>query len=203
MAYLEPGDLRAKPWNVTPEEADDAELGRQIAAAQEYIEQACGMRFEPEAKILLLAGNGKRILFLPERAVSVSAVRVDGAERTGWTCRAWYLEAGPDWWFDCPEDGAPNVEIEGTFGWFAAVPQAIRDVCARLVVRALRPQEAVGVYRSERAGGRSYEVQESPLAFTGDREIDRVLLAYRRNRFRLPAAVSGTPPPPQGWLRDE
>lgn len=196
MAYITPADLRGTPWNVTEEEASDELLASLISAAQDYIEAFCGVRFEPEHATLRLEGSGTRVLFLPRRAISVTRVLVDGEERTGFTCRGRYLEVDPGqaWVFDEPTGARLNVEVEGTWGLYPEVPEAIRRVCARLVLRELRPREAVGRYRSERIGDYSYTLAEGPAipGTTGDPEIDRVLLAFRRRSPSL-SVVRGQP----------
>lgn len=193
MAYLEPAELREKPWEVSALEADDALLAKLIRSAQEYIEAFCRMRFEPEEKTIRLRGSGSTTLFLPERLITATSVRVNGVEVSGFTNHGWYLSVNPGaaWTFEEPTDVELNVEVSGTWGLFSAVPQAIKDACAKLVLRALRPRERLGVFRSERIGDYSYEVETGTGEETGDREIDRVLKAFRKRRLqRPPVAVS-------------
>lgn len=204
MAYCTIQDIREE--GITVEQASDSKLYMLIELATSFIDGVTGQWFEPRPMELRLDGNDSEILLLPVFLISISVkgVRINGQAISDFRIynRFWpddrfnpqiYREAG--WPF-----GKQNIIIDGVWGFVEKegeghrTPTLITQAAKRLVIREL---PALGDVDAQDARQRVRIVQESTdghqysLAretrftdYTGDPEIDEILI-----RYRLPAAI--------------
>ena len=100
-------------------------------------------------------------------------------------------------------EGIMNVEVSGTWGYVEAgnlTPEPIKRAAMKLAMcnfpllsdtEAQSEKGLRGLLLSETTDGHSYELSEEVLAslasgaITGDSEIDQILRAYTRSKFRM------------------
>lgn len=178
-------------------DAPSARLDNTIALAQNYIELMTGQFFELKTMTMKFDG-GKKVLFLPVFAYSLTGITIDGdsLDEDDYTL---YNRFTPDDRFNPkvifktkPVSGNLNIELTGEFGFVesdGSTPEQIKKVCKKLVIHEI-PQltdDAGNDYldRSriveEDTDGHSYRLSEivGTGQFTGDPEIDRILSSYQ------------------------
>ena len=209
MAYCTLTEVRAE--GLTSAAASDERVGALIAEAGDFIDRATRQWFEPRTLTLRFSGHGGKILSLPVYPLQVQGVTVDGATVTdaevggdipnaarhnpriiredGWPLGAKVAISGQ--WGCCDVSEADGVR---TF----AVPAAIRRAAIALVLRSA-PKMSDPEYeaarlrsriQSETTDGHSYTLRDEwesvQAPFTGDVEIDSILLF-----FRAPIRIAG------------
>jgi hypothetical protein len=203
--YATVADLRAE--GVTPLQADNARLGRLILEAGQFIDRVTGWYFEPRAMTLQLDGRGTPTLEPPVPPIELWRLAIDGHEVSLNPSSVIVVGAPVGPGFDAPRlvlrdgrvfpRGQRNVQAEGWWGYTepdgvpsGRTPLEIRRATMLLVLRGLPPladAEAVDARNrwrvvEERTRDQSYRLGSNgtPGPFTGDAEIDAVLLRYRR-----------------------
>lgn len=201
---------------IEPGAASDIRVETAIRNASALIDKFTRQWFEPRRKLLTLDGRGVATLFLRIPIIGVERVSADGRELAASEYVAYSSEwdrknprivrrSGV-----FPK-GRANVEALGTFGFvdtsFGAddkpiysTPEPIRWACRRLVVLDLLSpaaprydEEATDAktrlrLAAENTDGHSYSLvkETRPAPFTGDADIDAILLA-----FATPLSVGG------------
>lgn len=201
--YASVADVRAE--GVSSEAASDARLASLLAEATSLVDCATGWFFEPRYSELQLHGSGKPELETPCPPIELQELVVDG-ER--WAPSQIITIGSPvQPGFFAPKlvaasgrfpKGRHNVRAKGIWGYtvpsegcvHGITPPEIKRVAMLCTLRLLAPlaadesKDARHQWRlvEERTRDQSYrlEVRDSPGPFTGDPEIDRVLLRYRR-----------------------
>lgn len=199
-------DIRAE--GVTEEQFIDDRVTAAITQAAAYIEKATGRFFYSRELTLTLDGEGDDTLFLDVPIIAVSAITIGGSACDLDDFEI-YNRLIPDD-RKCPKivytegifpEGNLNVSISGTFGYLdesgsgeeveRITPPAIKRACIKLVILDLLPllgdSDAQDDIRrrwliSEKTDGHSYQLSELAMSggTSGDREIDRILAAYRK-----------------------
>jgi hypothetical protein len=205
--YATLDDVRGE--GVQPADADDARVLAAVEEATRLVDQLCGWHFEPREMALRLDGRGTPTLWLPVAPIHVTELAINGrsVSRAPEDLVIVGAPAAPG--FDGPRltrtygafpRGAGNVVVQGLFGFTEAdgtavgrVPRTIRRAALLLALRSLAPltgaesEEARARARvvEERTRDQSIKFAEPERALlSGDPEIDRLLLPYRR-----PAAI--------------
>lgn len=201
---------------IEPGAASDSRVDIAIRNASALIDKFTRQWFEPRRKLLTLDGRGAATLFLRIPIISVERVSVDDRELAASEYAAYSSEwdrknprvvrkSG-----NFPK-GKANVEMLGTFGFVDAsvdadgkpvysTPEPIRWACRRLtVLDLLSPtaprydEEATDAktrlrLAAENTDGHSYSLarETRPAPFTGDADVDTILLSYS-----APSSVGG------------
>ena len=192
---------------VEPGAASDLRVETAIRNASALIDKFTRQWFEPRRKLLTLDGRGAATLFLRIPIIGVERVIVDGRELAASEYAA-YSSSGPEESAHRQKSGSfpkgkANVEALGTFGFVDtsldadgkpsySTPEPIRWACRRLVVLDLLSpaaprydEEATDAktrlrLAAENTDGHSYSLvkEARPAPFTGDADIDAILLAF-------------------------
>ena len=204
--YCEVADLRAE--GVTEAKASDDRLAALIDEASRSIERATGWFFEPRLQTYRLDGRGAPSIEPPVPPIRIDRMAIGGSDvslgsgdlvvegapvHPGFAGPCLTLLRGRRF-----PRGRGNVEVEGLWGYteddgspIGRTPLEIRRACMLLVLRSL-PQlgdaDTAGDARNrwriieERTRDQSYKLDRAGQAgpFTGDPEIDGILLRYRR-----------------------
>lgn len=203
--YATVADLRSE--GVTEAMATDARLEALVDEAGCNIDRITGWCFEPRSSTYGLDGRGTSTLELPVPLIYLEHVAINGVvfplKEEDLLVIGSPVQPGVDvprlvlvngWIFP---RGVANVAVTGLWGCTepdgsttGRTPLEIRRVCMLLVLRALHPlagqdsADARNRWRilEERTRDQSYRLDslKSKGPFTGDPEIDDILLRYRR-----------------------
>jgi hypothetical protein len=201
--YATVDDVRGE--GVQPADADDARVLAAVEEATRLVDQLCGWHFEPREMTLRLDGRGTPTLWLPAAPIHVAELEVNGRAVSRAPEDLVIVGAPARAGFDGPRltrtygvfpRGAGNIVVHGLFGFTEAdgtavgrVPRTIRRAALLLAIRSLAPvgQSESGDARTgwriveEKTRDQSVRFAEPERApLTGDAEIDRLLLPYRR-----------------------
>ncbi|OGR01276.1 MAG: hypothetical protein A2284_18445 [Deltaproteobacteria bacterium RIFOXYA12_FULL_61_11] len=203
--YATVTDLREEGVNEAM--ASDARLCSLLHEAGAIIDRTTGWFFEPRSLTLTLDGRGHPTLETPVPLIRLDRLMVGGQSLSTTLDELLILGAPVGPGFSGPFlvrlDGTPfprgrgNVVAEGLWGFTepntlpeGGTPLEIRRACLLLVLRLLHPMagdeaaEAKNRWRvlEERTRDQSYKLAplQLPGPFTGDWEIDGILLRYRR-----------------------
>jgi len=210
--YCSVADLRAE--GITAKQVSDTRLQALLQEAGRTIERITGWFFEPRSMTLRLDGRGTPTIEPPYPPIKLDKLQVGGTDIS--MAAADLLVVGapvqPD--FDAPRltrvrgtfpKGRGNVTAQGTWGYTepdgtatGCTPAEIRRACMLLALRSLpgigdtdAAHDAKSRWRliQERTRDQSYKLDRVGAAgpFTGDPEIDGILLRYRR-----PAGLGAT-----------
>jgi hypothetical protein len=203
--YATVADLRVE--GVTLAMASNARVRALLEEASRTIDRVTGWFFEPRELSLRLDGRGTPTLELPAPPIRIERLAIGGAELflTDDTALVVGAPVGPG--FDGPRitlrhglvfpRGAGNVEATGLFGYTepdgsatGRTPLSIRRACMLLVLRWLHPlsgdasHDARNRWRivEERTRDQSYKLGaiSTTATFSGDPEVDTILLRYMR-----------------------
>ncbi len=200
MAYATVRDLRRE--GVTD---PSRRLRPLLDEATAFIDKACGWFFEPRELILSLAGRGVPTVEPPVPPIWIDRIEAGGVALDESELLVVGSPVAPG--FEAPAitrrsgvfpKGNGGVVIDGTFGYTehdgtddGRTPLAIKRATILLVLRWLDPLASAEAedarVRSriieERTRDQSYKLAataSSESGLTGDREIDDILLSYRR-----------------------
>jgi len=203
--YATVADLRAE--GVTVAMAPDARLASLIEEAGKAIDQITGWFFAPRVQTLVLDGRRSSTIEPPFPPIRLDRLAVGGTDLSLAPDDLVIVGAPVDPGFDAPRltlrggccfpCGRGNVTAEGLWGFTESdgtsegrTPLEIRRACMSLVLRLLPPlageasTDARNRWRilEERTRDQSYRLDgvKDTGPFTGDPEIDGVLLRYRR-----------------------
>ena len=203
--YATVDDLRAE--GVTAAQATDERLASLIEEATAAIDRITGWFFEPRTLNLRLDGRGTPSLEPPVPPIELDRLAIDATELSLDSADLVVVGAPVAPGFDAPRisltrgrvfpKGTGNVTAEGLWGYTepdgtpeGRTPLEIRRACMLLVLRLLHPlagessTDARNRWRilEERTRDQSYRLDgvKDTGPFTGDPEIDGVLLRYRR-----------------------
>lgn len=210
--YATVADLRAE--GVTESQASDERLIALLEEVSRTIDGATGWYFEPRELTYHLDGRGTPSIEPPAPPIRLDRLAVDGAEVSLAPHDLVVVGAPVRPGFDAPRmtlrhgrrfpRGHANIEAAGLWGYTeddgsatGRTPLAIRRACMMSVLRLLPPlgdgdaaHDARNRWRvvEERTRDQSYKLDRVGTAgpFTGDPDIDRILLRYRR-----PPAMGG------------
>jgi len=204
--YATVQDLRGEGVSTT--EATDQRLLALIEEASREIDHLTGWFFYPRQLSLKLSGRGTPSLEPPYPPIMLSDLDVDGRDLSIAADDLMVVGAPIAPGFDAPRltilgggvfpEGSDNITADGWWGYteedgspLGRTPLEIRRACMLLVLRTLpmlADADAVADARSqwriiqEKTRDQSYKLDRlrdaAPL--TGDPEIDRILLRYRR-----------------------
>jgi hypothetical protein len=201
--YATVADLRAE--GVTAAMAADDRLASLIEEAGKTIDRMTGWFFEPRAMTLALDGRGSPTIEPPVPVIRLDRLAIAGGEVALSDVVVMGAPVAPG--FDSPRltladgrcfpCGRGNVVAEGLWGFtepdgtpVGRTPLEIRRACMLLVLRLLHPLagEASADARNrwrileERTRDQSYRLDgiKDTGPFTGDFEIDSIILRYRR-----------------------
>lgn len=177
--YISIAELRAAPYSITEIEATDDLLTLFLDLTKNQILQLCNQRFDYDDKTYIFNGTGHDTLWLPDRIICLSSVKIDGKAVSidKFKLKDWFI-VYEDWNF--PE-GTNNIEITGTFGW-TSVPTAIKRLQGRLIENMIRPKKDKGQFRSESISDYSYQRGNMEGYILGDPELDLIVRRYRMTR---------------------
>ena len=203
--YATVADLRAE--GVTEAMAPEARLASLIEEAGSTIDRITGWFFEPRAQTLTLDGRSNPTIEPPVPPIRLDRLAVGGTDLSLAADDLLVVGAPVNPGFEAPKltlrgcrsfpFGRGNVSAEGLWGFTEAdgtpegrTPLEIRRACMLLVLRLLHPlagessTDARNRWRilEERTRDQSYRLDgvKDTGPFTGDPEIDGVLLRYRR-----------------------
>lgn len=203
--YATVGDLRAE--GVTVAMAADDRLASLIEEAGRTIDRITGWFFEPRARTLALDGRGHPTIEPPVPPIRLDRLAVGDTDLSLSPDDLVVVGSPVNPGFDAPRltlrrcrcfpRGRGNVTAEGLWGFTepdgtaeGCTPLEIRRACMLLVLRLLHPLagEASADARNrwrileERTRDQSYRLDgvKETGPFTGDPELDGVLLRYRR-----------------------
>ena len=203
--YATVADLRAE--GITEAMAPDARLASLIEEAGRTIDRITGWFFEPRAQTLALDGRANPTIEPPVPPIRLDRLAVGGRNLSLAADDLLVVGAPINPGFDAPRltlrgcrsfpFGRGNVTAEGLWGFTepdgtpeGRTPLEIRRACMLLVLRLLHPlagessTDARNRWRilEERTRDQSYRLDgvKDTGPFTGDPEIDGVLLRYRR-----------------------
>jgi hypothetical protein len=204
--YATVADLRAE--GVTEAQASTDRLDSLIEEASREIDQVTGWFFEPRVATYRLDGHGTPSLEPPVPPIRLSRLTIDGSRMQRDASHLQIVGAPVEPGFDAPRltlldgrrfsRGTANVVVQGTWGYTedngtltGRTPLAIRRACILLVLRWLPlmgdaddAAEARDRWRiiAEKTRDQSYRLDRpgDPGPLTGDPEIDRILMRFRR-----------------------
>lgn len=204
--YATVADLRAE--GVTEAMAPDARLASLIEEAGSTIDRITGWFFEPRALTLALDGRGNPTIEPPVPSIRLDRLAVGDTDLSLSPDDLVVVGAPVNPGFDSPRltlrgcrsfpRGRGNVTAEGLWGYTepdstpeGRTPLEIRRACMLLVLRSLPllgDDDSSGEARSrwrlieERTRDQSYRLDPDSrtASFTGDPEIDSILVRYRR-----------------------
>ena len=198
-------DLRNE--GVTEAQASDERLTALIEEATQVIDRLTGWFFEPRQLTLTFDGRGTKTIEPPVPPIRLDLLFVDGVELSRAPNDLLVVGAPVEPWFVAPRftlldgnvfsKGIGNVSAQGVWGYteadgtpFGRTPLAIRRACMMLALRMIpsltddAAEETRNRWRiiEERTRDQSYKLDKpaAALHFTGDPEIDDILLRYRR-----------------------
>jgi len=204
--YATVEDLRDE--GVTPDQASDTRLEVLLEEASRAIDRLTGWWFEPRRTTLRLDGRGTPTVEPPVPPIRVQRLEVEGKLVSRAADDLLVVGAPVEPMFDSPRltlltgavfpEGQANVKVTGWWGYteddgttYGRTPLSIRRACMLLVLRGLpllgdteAVVDAISWWRitEERTRDQSYKLdrvrETAPL--TGDPEVDRILLRYRR-----------------------
>ena len=175
-----------------------------IEEASRSIDLVTGWFFEPQLGSYQLDGRGAPTLELPVPPLRIDRVTVQGADLSLDDLVVVGAPVGPG--FDGPRitkrrgvfpRGRGNVELVGLWGYteedgtdFGRTPLEIRRACILMVLKGVAPladpesEDARNRWRilQERTRDQSVKLDRvtAPAPFTGDPEVDAILMRYRR-----------------------
>lgn len=192
MAYCTAQDLIEE--GVASATANAPRTARLISLVTAYIDKMTGQWFEKRTKTLTLDSPGGTVLPLPVAPITVASVKVGGQVQG---IDAYTVDADPEnprliakggsW-----PRGEGRVEVAGDFGVMegGATPPLINYLATRLVIRELplatdvegQEEKRRARLTSESMDGHSYSLAAMTAAglFTGDPELDNIMLRYQR-----------------------
>ena len=200
MAYATVRDMRRE--GVTE---PSRRLRPLLDEATAFIDKACGWFFEPRDLILSLAGRGVPTVEPPVPPIWIDRIEAGGVALDESEILVVGSPVAPG--FEAPAitrragvfpKGNGSVVIDGTFGYTehdgsddGRTPLAIKRATILLVLRWLAPLASAAAEDArvrarvieEKTRDQSYKLapeQASSAGLTGDREIDDILLSYRR-----------------------
>jgi hypothetical protein len=205
--YATVADMRAE--GVTHEASSDERLEEALRDASALIDKATGQYFAPKRARYFLDGDGTPILETPVPPIKVEALAVWGRPQAtddlmlvGAPVQPGFLVPKLVAGSGVFPRGRGNVCVEGVWGYtepaddpevlpFGITPRDIRRA-TKLCAMRLLPQLGAAVDAAdvrnawrileERTRDQSYRLAPAgdPGPFTGDPEIDRILVRYRR-----------------------
>jgi hypothetical protein len=203
--YATVADLRAE--GVTEAMAPDARLASLIEEAGSTIDRITGWFFEPRAQTFTLDGRGHPTIEPPVPPIRLDRLAVGDMDLSLSPDDLVVVGAPVNPGFDSPRltlrgcstfpRGKGNITAEGLWGFTepdgtpeGRTPLEIRRACMLLVLRILHPlagessTDARNRWRilEERTRDQSYRLDgvKDTGPFTGDPEVDGILLRYRR-----------------------
>ncbi|MCG8419634.1 MAG: hypothetical protein MJE77_17010 [Proteobacteria bacterium] len=203
--YATLSDVRAE--GVTEAQASDERLIALLEEAGQVIDRTTGWFFEPRQRTYVLDGRGTPSLEPPVPPIRLDRLTAHGRELSRRPADLIVIGAPIVPGFFAPRlartqgvfvRGQGNIEASGQWGYTeddgsesGRTPLPIRRVCLLLVLRWLPVladsdggSEARDRWRvlEERTRDQSYKLDRvlDPGPFTGDPEIDRILLRFRR-----------------------
>jgi hypothetical protein len=203
--YATVADMRAE--GVTPSQASDERLTALLEEASRMIDRATGWFFEPRERTYQLDGRGTPTIELPVPLIRLDELFIDGSEVVVTLENPIVIGAPVQSGFYAPHitfrygrrfpRGRSNIDVTGLWGYTeddgtvtGRTPLEIRRACMMIVLRLLPPladtdatDEARNRWRivEERTRDQSYKLNPSQRgSFTGDPDIDHILLSYRR-----------------------
>jgi hypothetical protein len=203
--YTTVEDMRAE--GVTAAQASDERLTALIEEASRMIDRATGWFFEPRELTYHLDGRGTPTIELPAPLIRLDQLLIDGSEVVVTFENPIVIGAPVQSGFYAPHitfrygrrfpRGRSNVETSGVWGYtehdgtfMGRTPLEIRRACMMIVLRLLpsladtdATDEARNRWRvvEERTRDQSYKLNPAQRgSFTGDPDIDHILLSYRR-----------------------
>lgn len=205
--YATVADLRDE--GVTVSQASDARLTQLIAEASAAIDRITGWFFEPRQKTLQLDGRGTPTIEPPVPPIELNLLSVDGVEIPLHPDNLIIVGSPVEPGFYSPRltlcdsrifpQGTGNVLATGLWGYtepdgtvHGRIPLGVHRVCMLLVMRHLpllanddASTDAQNRWRilEEKTRDQSYKLDRlnAYSETTGDPEIDRILLQYRRS----------------------
>ncbi len=192
---------------VTEKMAGDSRIGPLIDEATGFIDKTTGWFFEPREKTFTLDGRGTHSLELPVPPIKIDELVISGERLENPTSHLYVAGAPVNISFESARiafihgavflKGRGNVHVTGLWGYteddgtvYGRTPLAIRRACILLVLRWLYPladdlsEDAKNRWRivEEKTKDQSYKLSaiKSAGPFTGDQEIDNILLQYMR-----------------------
>lgn len=188
IPYLDVWRLR-HDGGFTEEQLPDQLAADLIKRASRLIDDWTGWFFEPRMKTFRLDGNGRDMIDLPVPVIRLESVKVDGQDIP---LSRIVVYSQDDDRFDprmyngwgWPK-GRQNIVIEGEFGFVeddGSPPEAIQTACMMLVEWLMKsPDERRRVSQESGEGAQIiYEKDYRFAGFTGDRDIDSLLIQYAR-----------------------
>lgn len=203
--YASVNDMRAE--GVTQAQATDERLEQLIDEASRGIDAATGQFFAPRERSFQLDGRGTPTLELPVPIIRLDDLSIDGVPVPLMPSTLLVSGAPVQPGFDGAyiafrygrafPRGRKNIEVAGLWGYTeddgtdtGRTPLEIRRACMMLVIRMLplladtdATEDARGRWRivEERTRDQSYKLDRiAPGPLTGEPDIDRILLRYRR-----------------------
>ena len=201
--YATVDDIRAE--GVTAVQVSDERLHALIVEACQTIDTATGWFFAPREHTYQLDGRGTPTLDLPVPLIRLDNLVVNGGEvpQSSLLISGSPIQPGFDGSYITFRHrrrfprGRKNVAITGLWGYTehdgsltGRTPLEIRRACMMLVMRLLPPladtdatEDARNRWRiiEERTRDQSYKLDRAAAGpFTGDPDVDRILLRYRR-----------------------
>jgi hypothetical protein len=199
MAYPTRADVVAGSSQDELTSLDAAQQDALYDAAIQAIEEFTGQRFAPEVKTVVVDGNGKQELFLPERLEELTAVALGGhliglddvALDVDGTRLYWSSYVGSGYaaipWGDSRtfRSGFGNIALTGTWGWTeapAAIETALRyDMEEQAAADASGLAGSVAAYRrlglrSAAQGNLRVDLADAPTGLSA--RAQRVLAPY-------------------------
>jgi len=183
LYYVTEQALRDWPWRILQEECPSDRLQALIRQTKTQVDLACLQRFEDHSRIIRGWGDGSRVFSVLRwdtppygRLRNLTSVLVDGEARA---LSEFRVDPWAVLWLEgeFPKDKA--VVISADCG-YEDVPEAIKQLQAMLVERAVRPHLHYGKFSQESIAGRSYTLRQlaGPAPF-GDPDLDQIVQEYR------------------------
>ena len=200
--YVSIAEVKAEMAVGDGSDVTDERITLAILKAEEFIEHVTGQSFEKERRTMYLDGNGRRLHHLPEFCIGIESITVSGIDIKAdeyilYNSREDRNNPKIVFNFAVPK-GRRSIAIDGYFGHVdikpsgkAVTPLLIKKACIKLAlseVYALSdPERREFLDRervvSENTDGHSYTLGGTTgqtKGFTGDPEIDEILLLYQR-----------------------
>jgi hypothetical protein len=183
LHYVTEQALRDWPWRILQEECPSDRMEALIRQTKTQVDLACLQRFEDHSRIIRGWGDGTRVFPVLRwdappygRLRNLTSVLVDGEAKA---LSEFRVDPWAVLWLEgeFPKDKA--VVISADCG-YEEVPEAIKELQAALVERAVRPHLAYGKFAQESLAGRSYTLRQlaGPAPF-GDPDLDQIVQEYR------------------------
>lgn len=192
--YTDVQDVTAECSDASP-----ARIKSAILLAEKYIERMTGQWFELRSTTMKFDGRGSKLLQLPVFAFDISEITIDDSALSAddFTLYNRFMpddRENPKIIFASKMSGGNlNVEITGRFGYVESdesTPLLIQKVCNKLAIveaNLLSDEDrndviARGRVIEEETDEHMYKLSALTASgtFTGDSEIDQVLVTYRK-----------------------